>query len=688
MSIRSSFFLAAFFFFLPSPLVAQDAGNSAHENFLNEQSERFEQAGDEQGLLAEEEARRQKNPVAINKAGREELELLGILNPLQIEHFLRYRRVMGPLIDKYELQAIPGWDLATIRSVLPLLTFEHTGNSFRQLNKSSEGDFHHQLLFRIGNDQLFSKEKKPDAYSGDLTRFLMRYQYQTKSLSMGYTTSKDAGESWGQANPFRLLDFHSFHFQVRPTGIIHQLLLGDFTVQLGQGLIQWQRLAFGKSGELTAIKRQGESLQPYRSSGAYYFFRGGGVVMAKGKHQWTVFGSGRKLDARIVIDSLGQRLPYATSINRSGYHRTLSELQSQRSLGLVSWGGQWKYRVDRGHIAFNTVHHQFRQQLEPGTQPYALFYFRGRELSNYSIDHSLTFRNIHWFGEWATRGFRSTAWSTGVLMSLHHRLDAALLYRNWAPAYQAFFANGFGEGSTVSNESGLYTALVFRPSHSFRIEWMADLYRNPWLRYRQPQPVYGAEQRIKLSYSFSRNVSIYFLIRRRVGDEFISTPEFHLYSRVMSRIIQTRVHAEGRFENGWEMQLRMETFQAESGTLFRHGYLCYSDIERRFSHSGSRLRFRLQYFSTDDFSSRIYAYEPDVQYAGRIRFFYGEGFRWCANAAVPLVKRKPPHRPCQIQFWVRIAKFISLASGDNLLIINPNMDYSSLELQGQLQLQF
>lgn len=54
-----------------------------------------------------------------------------------------------------------------------------------------------------------------------------------------------------QENPFKGrqkagFDFYSVHLFARRLGIIQSLAIGDFTVNLGQGLIQWQSLAFKK----------------------------------------------------------------------------------------------------------------------------------------------------------------------------------------------------------------------------------------------------------------------------------------------------------------------------------------------------------------------------------------------------------------------------------------------------------
>ncbi|MBK6825540.1 MAG: helix-hairpin-helix domain-containing protein [Chitinophagaceae bacterium] len=63
-----------------------------------------------------------KNPVNLNLAEEEELRQLRWLNELQVVSLITYRKLLGDLISLYELQAVPGWDLATIRKLLPFVT--------------------------------------------------------------------------------------------------------------------------------------------------------------------------------------------------------------------------------------------------------------------------------------------------------------------------------------------------------------------------------------------------------------------------------------------------------------------------------------------------------------------------------------------------------------------------------------
>src|SRR5688500_11131609 len=63
-----------------------------------------------------------KHPVAINEANENQLKELPFLHELQVQSFLQYRRQLGELINPYELQAVPGWDIEIIRRLLPYIT--------------------------------------------------------------------------------------------------------------------------------------------------------------------------------------------------------------------------------------------------------------------------------------------------------------------------------------------------------------------------------------------------------------------------------------------------------------------------------------------------------------------------------------------------------------------------------------
>jgi hypothetical protein len=110
------------------------------------------------------------------------------------------------------------------------------------------------------------------------------------------------------------------------------LALGDFSVNLGQGLTEWQSLAFNKGSELTNVKRQSDVLRPYNSAGEIEFDRGAGITLQKDNWEMTGFASYRKLDATLVPTELNSD-EFVSSLRTSGYHRTKSEAEGKNAEG-------------------------------------------------------------------------------------------------------------------------------------------------------------------------------------------------------------------------------------------------------------------------------------------------------------------------------------------------------------------
>lgn len=194
----------------------------------------------------------QRHPLNVNTASVEDLQVLKLLTPLQVHSLLAYRKVLGPFIDLHELQAVPHWDVATISKVLPFLAVQTTGaTDIKTLLQGGE----HVLLAR--HSRILQQQKGYDKslanrYAGSADKVLLRYKYQYKNaLQFGVVAEKDAGERALKTfqNPF---DFQSAHFYMRNRGMVKALAVGDFTINLGQGLVQWQALAFKKAARQPA----------------------------------------------------------------------------------------------------------------------------------------------------------------------------------------------------------------------------------------------------------------------------------------------------------------------------------------------------------------------------------------------------------------------------------------------------
>jgi hypothetical protein len=163
-----------------------------------------------------------RNKLNLNTATSEDFQQLHLLTDLQVSNYINYRELLGKLLSIYELQAVPSWDLNTIRKILPFSYVGPPTSVKNNLLSRLKGE--HGLLFRLSRTLERSKGYKIDSgnkYLGDPNHLLFRYRYQYKDLLyFGLTGDKDAGEQFFRGAQSKGFDFYSVHFFVRRVGII------------------------------------------------------------------------------------------------------------------------------------------------------------------------------------------------------------------------------------------------------------------------------------------------------------------------------------------------------------------------------------------------------------------------------------------------------------------------------------
>ena len=618
-----------------------------------------------------------KHPININTATTEELQTLKSLTDLQIVNLIRYRNVLGNLINIYELQAIPTWDLITIKKILPY-TIVGNAVSVKEnfLSRFQKGD--QSLLFRI--TRILEKSKGYDGsltnhYLGDRNHSMFRYRYQYKDLLyFGLTGDKDAGEQFFQGAQSKGFDFYSFHFFARRLGVIKSIALGDYTVNLGQGLIQWQSLAFGKSAEVMSVKRQSPVLAPYRSAGEFYFNRGMGITLQKKNIEATVFASHKKISGNIVNDS-AERF---TSLLTSGYYRTPSEIADRNKIALTSFGGNISYRTPSLKIGLNTAVHRFDIPIQKRDEPYNLYAINGKKIFNSSIDYSYTYKNMHLFGEAAVDKDLHKAFVNGILMSVDPKVDLSILYRNIQKEYQSLFGNAFTENTNPVNEKGLYTGIAIRPTQDWQLNAYADFFQFPWIKYLVNAPGRGYDYLIQLNYQPNKQFGMYVRYKNKnkpvdsSGNGMIDYPQDQVKQNLrihLSQQLSTNLSITGRVEMLW-FNHRLKNAE--------QGFLNY--VEASYEWKKLSADFRLQYFETNSYNSRIYVYESDIPYSFSIPAFYEKGFRYYINCHYDLAKNFEIWIKCSQTLYKNKTKF-----GSALDEINGN---SKTEIKIQLHYFF
>ncbi len=594
------------------------------------------------------------DPINLNTATESDLKNLKVLTALQIQNLISYRNLLGKFINIYELQAVPGWNVSIIRKIRAYITVDDQPNLFTSLGTRLK-DGQRSIMARVTQVLERSKGYLTDTtksiYPGSPQKFFLRYKYTYKKLlQYGITAEKDAGEQFFKGAQKSGFDFYSAHFFIRNVGIIKSLALGDFQVNLGQGLTQWMGLAFKKSSDVLNIKRQDDILRPYNSAGEIYFHRGAGITIQKKFVEATAFVSYRKLDANFIIDTLNNQ-DFVSSLQTSGYHRTNNEIADKNSQRQFTLGGNISFTKNTFHIGLNGVHYHFKYPIIKAADLYNKYALNGNIWGNYSIDYSYTFKNMHFFGEAATTEKLDKAFINGLLISTDARVDLSFVYRKISKSYQSLYTNAFTESTFPTNENGFYAGISINPTDVWRIDAYADLYNFPWLKFRVNAPSAGNDYLIQVTYKPDKQTEVY--SRYHSERKAINYNPLGITLNPVVAIPKQnwRTQFTYKLNTAFTFRSRVELlWYDKKGASSEQGFLTYADIiykPLRKTYSGN---IRLQYFETDSYNSRMYAYENDVLYSFSIPVFYDKGYRYYLNLNYDITKRW--------SFWFRLAQTI------------------------------
>ncbi|HVT86559.1 MAG TPA: helix-hairpin-helix domain-containing protein [Chitinophagaceae bacterium] len=611
-----------------------------------------DQVETEDDSYLQELAQFRKNPVNLNTADENELKELRILTDLQIGNLLSYRKLFGRFVSIYELQSVPTWDIFTIKRLLPFVTISSPVSLPQNIALRLKGG-DNSLLMRysqiLERSAGFDKSTSGTKYLGSPQKLFFRYRYSYKNLlQFGLAGDKDAGEQFFRGAQRQGFDFYSFHFFTRKIGIIQSLALGDFTVNMGQGLIQWQGLAYGKSADVMGVKRQSTILRPYNSAGEYNFHRGMGITIQKGNIEATGFASLRKISANFVADTVNST-DFFSSFLTSGYNRTPSEIEDRNDLTQTSFGGNVTYRTDRWHIGINGIYYHFSVPIQKRAEPYNLYAISGNNWSNMSIDYSYTYRNFHFFGEAAADKNFDKAMVNGLLVSVDPKVDVSIVQRMISPKFQSINGNSFTENTYPTNETGLYAGISIRPNSLLRFDAYGDLYRFPWLKYLVDAPSYGKDFLAQLTYSGVKNVEVYarFRSEAKQGNQAANTTVTNYLVYLPKQSWRTQISY--KISPATTLRSRVELLWYDRNSPGKeNGFLTFFDFIYKPVFRPFAANLRLQYFETDGYNSRLYAFEDDVLYSFSIPLFYGKGYRYYINLNYDINKK--------ISIWMRWAQ--------------------------------
>jgi len=718
------FVLFIIFFFLPNKSAAQDTvsvksvmqdtipentGDDEIQQSLENIAESSQNEEADYSDLLESLNRFKEHPINLNNTTKEELEQLPFLNDIQINYLLSHIDKNGKLITIYELQGINGFDLQTIRKMLPYV---------RVTDNFNTANFGIKEMFRNGQNvvtlryaQVLEKQagfspidsaalyKSPNSrYIGSPQKLYARYRFTYgTNVSWGITGEKDQGElffknkqnfkyDWyNQAlkgNQGTGFDYYSAHFFIHNIKFIRSLAIGDYQVTFGQGLTTWSSYAFGKSADIMGVKKAAAGIKPYTSVDENKFMRGAAATVGFKHFEATGFFSRKHVDANVSDTLPDGEVAAISALQITGYHTTPAEIADKHTILQTIYGGNLAYKGRTLSVGLTAMNYQLDKEFNRSLNYYSQFEFSSTQNFNIGLDYNYIFRNFNFFGEEARSQNGGMAFLNGVLISLDPRLTLTVLHRNYQRNYQNMVSAGFAENSTAQNEKGLYFGLIAKPSNTTTVTAYYDRFEFPWLKYQVDAPSHGNDYVFQFNYTPSKKVDMYFRIRERDKEKNASVADAFINYLVPVKQNYYRFNIAYSILPSVKLKNRVELIDYKvDDNKTQKGYLIYQDLT--YNKLGKPLSVSLRYalFQTDSYDSRIYAFEAEVPGSYSILANYYRGSRFYILLDYNLTRR--------IEIWLRYSQTFydnqSVISQGSLSEIDGN---TKSEIKAQVRIKF
>jgi len=593
-----------------------------------------------------------QHPMNINKVDYDDLLDLMLLTDIQINNLIAHQNEFGDLIRLEELQVVPGFDSETIRRIRPFVTVkdpEKFQNSiFRMMTEGKNEIFMKTRTILEEQKGYLENDEGITPYAGNNYRYFLRYRHNYENrLRYGITMEKDPGEEFFRGSNKSGFDYTTAHIYMKDYSyFLKDIVVGDYSFSLGQGLIDHNNFGAGKSSWVTSIKKGGRAFRPYNSVNENDYFRGIGATIRPIKDlELSLMGSYKKVDATVIQPEDGQIIfepdnldLEISSIRIDGYHRTESEIRNKRAINSMQAGGILKYKRKNYHVALNYLRTELGAAFQPNTRLYRKYQQIPSSINNISGDYSLRIKNWHFYGEAATNNGKNWAQLHGLLLGLDQTISAAMLYRKYSPGYIALSPNAFGESATIQNEEGFYMGIEIRPVYAWKFSVYGDIWKNPWLRFQIDRPSVGKEYLARLDYIIKRKLNIYAQYAYEVKERNFRDDTASLIGLQNVDRHRVRMHLSYKVNKSLELRSRVELSYYEHGENKSKGMLMYQDIIYKPLASPIKITARYALFDTDDFNTRIYTYENDILYEFFIPSFANRGSRFYINMRYDLTR--------------------------------------------------
>lgn len=558
-------------------------------------------------------------PVDLNNGTRFDIDRLFFLSDFQRHSLYNYVRRYGPVLTLYELMNVHGFDRQTVKSLQFFIVLREKK---RSLKWSDIGKGRHSMMINSssllqevkGNQRAFPE----GGYEGSPFRLSVRYQYSLYGrVNAGFFADKDPGEAFFRgSNPYGF-DYYGAYIACHNIGRLNTMVLGRYRLSYGQGLVMGSGLGIYKSSDVFHTGPVSQSIRGYSSLNETNYLQGvASRIRLTSSFYWDVFASYADKDAN--LNKKGE----ITSFYETGYHRTANEIKKIKTYTDQLMGSSVNYIGQYYSTGLLYVYHRFSRPLSSSDHMYNTYSLRGTAYGLVSVFSKWNFRMISLYQEIAANK-ESYAINIGLLAKLSDAIGISCNYRNYSRNYYASYASGFSE-SDIRNEKGVYLGTKIDFQSGFSLSAYTDIFQYPWLRYTVKSPSHGRDNFIQL-HRKQRRWEAYVRISEKAKMETDIRDQMSAWNDYKRQKFRANLLVHPH--KNWRFQSRVETVRVLAGEDISQGTLLFQDFRYTCSNLPLQYTFRIAFFRTENYDSRVYAYESDLLYEYAVPAFHGEGSR-------------------------------------------------------------
>lgn len=597
---------------------AEDLDNSYLEDTYEELEELHENPIDLNLLMKSE-----------NKQGSE-LQKIPFLSSEQIEDILAYLYRYGEMKSLNELMMIPSLGYETRNLLQNFVCLGNKTGLKKTAGATSVGDFlknmgkygKHTASFTM-KVPLYERAGDESAYLGDRLKHSLRYDFRYGSrVRFGIVGAKNSGEPFFGRNTAGY-DHYNYYFMLKLPKYL-TLALGCYKLSYGMGLVVNNNMSVGKMSLLSSLGRMDNNIRVHSSASRENYFNGLAASVNLSKRlSLSAFISNRNYDATICKDSAG-----ISTIISSPYHRTEAEWGKKGNTNEKTAGGNISWNGKVVSLGATMLYSHLNRTLMPDSTAYRKYYPRGNDFLNMSINYGLKLNKFSFSGEVAVDNNEKLDANSPSIATVNklsyaptYVLHFMLLQRFYSYRYNSLYGHSFSENSDPQNESGIYLGAEWNPSKKWSFIAYTDWFYFPWYKYQVSGSSYGTDNLIQTTYTNkSLRLTARYKIKCKQKDSKIKGGlAYNAQQRLrliadyaLSNFFSLRTQGDGTLVNFEEQNY---------GYMLSQG-VNYDD-KKHF-----KLNCSLGYFLTDDYNSRIYAYEKSLNYSFGYSSYYGNGIRF------------------------------------------------------------